>query len=144
MTKGQNEKDWRLIDEFVNTLNEKGSTDSSKSTSQWFLKLMDEEFTPAEGWNHYGKQTLKTSVAYLKKYELDPLKKDRASKLKDQLFERIQNASEQNEKVTLSLYDLLKASNLSATALHVCSRLRFLNCCCLVCSRMSLPCLQLP
>ena len=107
MTKGQNEKDWRLIDEFVNTLNEKGSTDSSKSTSQWFLKLMDEEFTSAEGWNKHQRQTLKTSVVYLKKYELDLLKKDRASKLKGQLCERIQSFSNkiiaQNDEVTFNL-----------------------------------------
>ena len=107
MTKGQNEKDCRLIDEFVNTLSEKGSTDSTKSTSLWFLKLMDAEFTSAEGWNPFQRQTLKTSVVYLKQYELDLLKKDRASKLKGQLCERIQSFSNkiiaQNDEVTFNL-----------------------------------------
>ena len=106
--KGRNEKeDWRLIDEFVNALYEKGSTENTKSTSQWFLTLMNEEFTLEEGWSRYRKQTLKTSMVYLRQCESDTLKKDRASKLKGLLCERIQKFSNktiaQNDKVTFNL-----------------------------------------
>ena len=106
--KGRNEKeDWRLIDEFVNALYEKGSTENTRSTSQWFLTLMSDEFTQAEGWHRYQKQTLKTSMVYLRQCESDTLKKDRASKLKGLLCERIQKFSNktiaQNDKVTFNL-----------------------------------------
>ena len=136
---------WEHVDAFVNLIHERGSTEqaSARNILDWLLEEVENQFG-REGWSRFKPQNLKSAVTFLKQCENDPSKKDRASTLKGQLFERIQNASEQNEKVTLSLYDLLKASNLSATALHVCSRLRFLNCCCLVCSRMSLPCLQLP
>ena len=136
---------WEHVDAFVNLIHERGSTEqaSARNILDWLLEEVENQLG-REGWSRFKPQNFKSAVTFLKQCENDPSKKDRASTLKGQLFERIQNASEQNEKVTLSLYDLLKASNLSATALHVCSRLRFLNCCCLVCSRMSLPCLQLP
>lgn len=136
---------WEHVDAFVNLIHERGSTEqaSARNTLDWLLEEVVNQFG-GEGWSRFKPQNFKSAVTFLKQCENDPSKKDRASTLKGQLFERIQNASEQNEKVTLSLYDLLKASNLSATALHVCSRLRFLVCSCLVCSRMSLPCLQLP
>ena len=106
MTEGQNEKDWRLIDEFANTESTK-STKSFQSTSQWFLPLMNDKFTREEGWSMYQKQTLKTSMVYLRKCESDPLKKDRASNLKGLLCERIQTFSNktiaQNDKVTFKL-----------------------------------------
>ena len=105
--KGRNEKEEWLIDEFVNALNEKGSTKNTRSTSQWFLTLMSDEFTQAEGWYRYQKQTIKTSMVYLRQYESDTLKKDRASKLKGLLCERIQTFSNktiaQNDKVTFNL-----------------------------------------
>ena len=139
---------WEHVDAFVNLIHESGSTEqaSARDILDWLLEEVANQFGSegGEGWSSYKPQNFKSAVTFLKQCENDPSKKDRASTLKGQLFERIQNASEQNEKVTLSLYDLLKASNLSATALHVCSHLRFLVYSCLVCSRMSLPCLQLP
>ena len=120
---------WEHVDAFVNLIHERGSTEqaSARNTLRWLLEEVANQFG-LEGWSRFKPQNLKSAVTFLKQCENDPSKKDRASTFKGQLFERIQNASEQNEKVTLSLYDLLKASNLSATALHVCSRLRFLNC----------------
>ena len=137
---------WEHVDAFVNLSHERGSTEhaSAQSTLNWFLDKVRNQFLETEGWVPYKAQNLKSAVAFLKKCENDPSKKDRASTLKGQLFERIQNASEQNEKVTLSLYDLLNASNLCATALSVAAFASLSVYSCLVCSRMSLPCLQLP
>jgi hypothetical protein len=108
MTKGRNEKgDWSLIEEFVNALTEKGSTDNTKNTLQWFIPLMNDTFSPAEGWSPYKRQTLKTSTVYLRQCESDPLKKDRVNYLKGLLCDKIQKFSnepiEQNDKVTFHL-----------------------------------------
>ncbi len=119
MTKGRNEKeDWSLIEEFVNALTEKGSTDNTKNTSQWFLPLMNETFSRAEGWSRFTKQTIKTSTVYLRQCESDPLKKDRAYHLKGLLCDKIQKFSnepiEKNDKVTsikcvLTIHELIQS-----------------------------------
>jgi hypothetical protein len=106
MTKGRNEKeDWNLVEEFINA-STKDSTEFIK-TSQWFLKLMNENFSQEEKWSRYQPQTLKTSIIYLRQCESYPLKKDRASNLKGLLCEQIQKFSnepiEQNDKVTFNL-----------------------------------------
>ena len=98
---------WEHVDAFVNLIHEKGSTEhaSARNTLDWFLEKVGKKFDQTEGWSPFKPQNVKSAVTFLKKCENDPSKKDRASTLKGQLFERIQNASEQNYKVTLSLYN---------------------------------------
>jgi hypothetical protein len=100
---------WEDVDAFVNlvSLYERGSTEyaSAQITLGWLLDEMGDQFNSKEGWLRYKAQNFKSAVTFLKQCENDPSKEERASTLKGQLFERIQNASEQNAKVTLSLYN---------------------------------------
>jgi hypothetical protein len=97
---------WEHVDAFVNavSLYERASTEyaSAQTTLGWLLDNVGNQFDSAEGWSRYKAQNFKSAVTFLKQCENDLSKKDRASTLKGKLFERIQNASEQNDKVTLS------------------------------------------
>ena len=97
---------WEHVDAFVNLIHERGSTEqaSARNILDWLLEEVENQFG-REGWSRFKPQNFKSAVTFLKQCENDPSKKDRASTLKGQLFERIQNASEQNYKVTLSLYN---------------------------------------
>jgi hypothetical protein len=84
--------DWGDIDTFV--IDNKGTKAASK-ISLWFLDKVNDAFATTEGWNRYKKQTLETSVIYLKNCEDDHSKPPRVLELKNQLCERISIA--QNE-----------------------------------------------
>ena len=93
---------WEHVDAFV-----KDSTEyvNVQNTLEWLLDKVTNQFSLEEGWSPYKAQNFKSAVTFLKQCENDPSKKDRACTLKCELLERIQNASEQNDKVTLSLYN---------------------------------------
>ncbi len=95
---------WEHVDTFVNLVSQRGSTEyaSARNIFDWLLEEVRNQFDSNEGWSPYKRQDLKSAVTFLKQCENDLSKKDRASTLKGKLFERIQNASEQNDKVTLS------------------------------------------
>jgi len=84
--------DWGDIDTFV--IDNKG-TEAASKISLWFVDKMNDAFATTEGWNRYKRQTLETSVIYLKNCEDDDSKKPRVLELKNQLCERISIA--QNE-----------------------------------------------